>query len=258
MPMQNLTLIGLSRQISLHRELEVVANNIANIDTTGYKADGSVFHEFLMPLARNGAFQGTDQRLSFVHDRATWHNFSNGALRQTGNPLDVSIDGDAFLVVQTPRGERYTRNGALQINATGQLVTTSGDAVLGDGGPIQFQPTDSNVSINPDGTITVREGGNAASDSQRGRLRLVRFDQVQTLLKDSSSTFRAPQGTVPQPADTSVRVVQGSIEASNVRPVVEMARMIELTRSYTAIANLLQQSSDRRLNAIDKLAEVPA
>jgi len=161
-------------------------------------------------------------------------------------------------VVQTPRGERYTRNGALQINATGQLVTSSGDAVLGDGGPIQFQPTDSNVSINPDGTITVREAGNAASDSQRGRLRLVRFDQVQTLLKDTSSTFRAPQGTVPQPADTSVRVVQGSIETSNVRPVVEMARMIELTRTYTQIANLLQQTSDARRNAIDKLAEVPA
>ena len=103
-------------------------------------------------------FQGTDQRLSFVHDRATWHNFSAGPTRQTGNPLDVSIDGDAFLVVQTPRGERYTRNGALQINATGELVTLSGDRVLGDGGPIQFQPTDNNVSINPDGTITVREG----------------------------------------------------------------------------------------------------
>ena len=254
----NHALIGLSRQISLHRELEVVANNIANIDTTGYKADGSVFHEFLMPIARNGAFQSNDQRLSFVLDRATWHNFGNGALDKTGNPLDVAIDGDAFLVVQTSRGERYTRNGALQINATGTLVTASGDPVLGDGGPIQFQNTDSNVSINPDGTITVREGGNAASDSARGKLRLVRFAQVQTLLKDTSSMFRAPQGTAPLPAETNVRVVQGTIEASNVRPVIEMARMMELTRTYTMIAGLLQQASDHRRNAIDKLAEVMA
>jgi flagellar basal-body rod protein FlgF len=254
----NHALIGLSRQISLHRELEVVANNIANIDTTGYKADGSVFHEFLMPVARHGAFQGNDQRLSFVLDRATWHNFGNGALKKTGNPLDVAIDGDAFLVVQTSRGERYTRNGALQINATGTLVTASGDPVLGDGGPIQFQNTDSNVSINPDGTITVREGGNAASDSARGRLRLVRFAQVQTLLKDTSSMFRAPPGTTPLPAETNVRVVQGTIEASNVRPVIEMARMMELTRTYTMIAGLLQQASDHRRNAIDKLAEVMA
>ena len=77
-----------------------------------------------MPVARAGGFQGTDQRLSYVHDRATWHNFSTGPIQQTGNPLDVAIDGDAFLVVQTPRGERYTRNGALQINATGELVTS--------------------------------------------------------------------------------------------------------------------------------------
>ena len=172
-----------------------------------------------------------------MHDRATWHNFSIGATQQTGNPLDVSIDGDAFLVVQTPRGERYTRNGALQINATGQLVTASGDRVLGDGGPIQFQQTDSNISINPDGTITVREGRQrrlrlGARQAAAGALRA----DVQTLLKDGASMFRAPDGTAPQPADTNVRVVQGAIEQSNVRPVIEMARMIELTRTYTQIA----------------------
>ena len=134
-----------------------------------------------------------------MHDRATWHNFSTGPTKPTGDPLDVAIDGDAFLVVQTPRGERYTRNGALQINAQGELVTASGDRVLGDGGPIQFQTNDNNISINPDGTITVREGANANSDSSRGKLRLVRFDQVQSLLKDGSSMFRAPDGVAPQP-----------------------------------------------------------
>jgi flagellar basal-body rod protein FlgF len=256
--MENLALIGLSRQIALSRELEVVANNIANLDTTGFKSDGSVFHEFLMPTARHGGFQGNDQRLSYVHDRATWHNFSSGPIRQTGNPLDVSIDGDAFFVVQTPRGERYTRNGSFQVNATGELVTSTGDRVLSDGGPIQFQPTDSNISINPDGTITVREAGNAASDSARGRLRLVRFDAVATLLKDGGASFRAPDGTAPQPADASTRIIQGTIEQSNVRPVIEMSRMIELTRTYTQIANLLQQASDHRRGAIEKLAEVPA
>jgi flagellar basal-body rod protein FlgF len=256
MSMENIALVKLSRQIALHRELEVVANNIANINTTGYKADGSVFHEFLMPLARNGAFQGGDQRLSFVHDRATWHNFATGATRHTGNPLDVSIDGDAFLVVQTPRGERYTRNGALQINATGELVTASGDRVLGDGGPIQFQSTDSNVSINPDGTITVREAGNAASDSARGKLRLVRFERTSTLLKDGASMFRAPDGTAPQPADPSVRVVQGTIEQSNVSPVLEMARMVELSRTYSILSSMVQQMGEHRRNAISKLADV--
>ncbi len=256
--MENTLLIGLSRQIALHRELDVVANNIANIDTTGYKADGSVFEEYLMPVARAGTFQAPDQRLSYVQDRATWHNFSPGAVRPTGNPLDIAIDGDAFLVVQTARGERYTRNGALHLNAQGQLVTTAGDPVLGDGGPIQFQNTDNNIAINPDGTITVREGSNTTSDSARGKLRLVRFDAVQQLQKDGSSLFAAPNGVTPQPAPQSVRVVQGSIEQSNVHSVIEMARMVEITRTYTQIAGLLQQQGDLQRTAIDKLAEVPA
>jgi flagellar basal-body rod protein FlgF/flagellar basal-body rod protein FlgG len=256
--MENALLIGLSRQIALHRELEVVANNIANLDTTGYKSDGSVFEEFLMPVARAGSFPSADQRLSYVQDRATWHNFSAGPLRQTGNPLDVAIDGDAFLAVQTPRGERYTRNGALQINASGELVTSAGDRVLGDGGPIQFQSTDHDIAISQDGIITVREGSNTLSDSARGKLRLVSFDRLQRLQKDGSSMFLAPNGVTPQPAPATVRVVQGAIEQSNVRSVIEMARMVEVTRTYTQIASLLQQQGEMRRSAIEKLAEVPA
>jgi flagellar basal body rod protein FlgG len=211
-----------------------------------------------MPLARAGHFPAGDQRPSYVQDRATWRNFSPGGLKHTGNPLDVAIDGDAFLVVQTARGERYTRNGALQINAQGQLATSTGDLVLGDGGPIQFQGTDNNIAINPDGAITVREGSTSTSDSQRGKLRLVRFDRLQQLQKDGSSLFAAPAGVAPVPATQNVRVVQGSVEQSNVRGVVEMARMVEVTRTYTAIASLLQQQGDLQRNAIDKLAEVPA
>jgi flagellar basal-body rod protein FlgF len=256
--MENAVLIGLSRQIALSRELEVVANNIANLSTTGYKADGSIFQEFLMPVARAGRFQTADQRLSFVQDRATWHNFAPGPTRQTGNPLDIAIDGEAFLVVQTPRGERYTRNGALQINNAGELVTSSGDRVMGEGGVIQFQTTDNKIQISKDGTITVREGANATSDSNRGRLRLVRFPQVQSLLKDGSSLFRAPDGVAPQPADARVKVLQGAVEQSNVNGVIEMARMMELTRTYTQIAGLLQQAGEQRRTAIDRLAEVPA
>jgi flagellar basal-body rod protein FlgF len=256
--MENVLLVGLSRQIALARELEVVANNIANLNTTGYKADGSLFEEFLMPNAQARGFVGADRRLSYVQDRATWHNFAQGPLRQTGNPLDVAIDGDAFFVVQTTRGERYTRNGAFQINAQGELVTSTGERVVGDGGPIQFQSTDSDVSINPDGTITVRENGNSRIDSARGRLRLVRFDAVQRLQKEGANLFLAPAGVTPQDADPKTRVVQGAIEQSNVRSVAEMARMVEVTRTYTQIAGVLQQQSEMRRTAIEKLAEVPA
>jgi flagellar basal-body rod protein FlgF len=250
--MQNALLIGLSRQVALSRELDVVANNIANINTTGYKADGALFEEYLSSAARSAPNQG---RVSFVRDRGTWHDLSGGPIERTGNPLNVAIDGNAFLVVQTARGERYTRNGALQINGTGQLVTSEGDAVLGDAGPIVFQPTDNQVTFSKDGTISVREG-TSKTDSARGSLRLVAFESAQQLRKDGSSTFATAGDAQPQPTKAS-RVIQGSIEKSNVRGVVEMSRMIEITRAYTQLATIMQQQNDQGQQNLNKLAEVP-
>ncbi len=254
--MENGSLIGLSRQMALQRELDVVANNIANLSTNGFKAEGVIFQEHLMPVASANQFSAADRKLSFVQDRATWHDLSQGSVQQTGNPLDVAISGDAFLTVQTPRGERYTRNGAMQVNANGELVTSEGYRVLGDGGPITLQPGDRDVSISSDGTISVREGKNT-TDSLRGKLRLASFAEPQRLQKDGTSTFMAPEGVTAQPA-TNVRLVQGAVEKSNVRSVIEMTRMIEVTRSYTQIAGILQQQSDMRRSAVEKLAEVPA
>jgi flagellar basal-body rod protein FlgF len=243
----------------LSRQLDVVANNIANLNTTGYKADNSMFEQFLMPVARENRFNVPDRQLNFVNDRGTWHNFQPGALQQTGNPLDVAIKGDGFLVVQTPDGERYTRNGALQLNNLGELVTLAGDKVLGENGPIVLQLTDRDIAITKNGTIKVREGQSLNSDSTRGKLRLVTFADPQQLRKDGASTFAAPNGVTPTPVpDANANVVQGAVEKSNVRPVIEMTRMIELTRAYTEVATLLQQQSDLRKNSIQQLAEVPA
>jgi len=253
--MENTSLVGLSRQIALARELDVVANNIANVNTTGYKSDNAVFHEFLMPGVRASQFRGADQRVSFVQDRATWIDFTQGAVQPTGNPLDVAVSGNAFLTVQTPRGERYTRNGALQINSQGQLVTSEGLAVVGQSGPIVFQPTDREISIGIDGTISVREGQNT-TDAQRGKLKLASFAQPRLLQKDGTSTYMAPAGVTAQ-VPTDAKVTQGAIEKSNVTSVTEMTRMIEITRTYTQIAQILQNQSDMRRSAIDKLADVP-
>ena len=255
--MENSALVGLSGQIALQRELDVIANNIANINTSGYKSDNSVFQEHLMPVARANQFRGNDRALSFVQDRATWIDFSQGPLEQTNNPLDVSVSGNAFLTVQTPRGERYTRNGALQINAQGQLVTSEGLAVVGTNGPIVFQPTDREISISLDGTISVREG-QATTDTQRGKLKLATFDQPQLLQKDGTSTYMAPNGVAAQVAANTIRVNQGTIEKSNVKSIMEMTRLIEVQRAYTQIASMLQSHSDMRKSAVDKLADVPA
>ena len=130
--MQNALLVGLSRQVALARELDVVANNIANLNTAGFKADGARVRGIHQSGRTLRNFMGADGRISFVQDRATWIDLSQGPLERTGNPLDVAINGKGFLAVQTPRGERYTRNGALQINANGELVTSEGYQVLGD------------------------------------------------------------------------------------------------------------------------------
>ncbi len=249
--MENASLIGLSRQMSLRRELDVVSNNIANINTTGFKGDTAVFEEYVMPGASHGRFPLSHRKLSYVHDRATWHDLSQGPLRQTGNPLDVAIDGKDFFVVQTPEGERYTRNGSFQINPAGELVTTQGYRVMGDRGPIQFLTDDKDITIATDGTIAMPNG------TTRGKLRLVAFDNPQGLQKAGFSTFSAPNGVNAQPTQRP-RVIQGSIEESNVKSIVEMTRMIEVTRSYTQVASLLQQHGDMRRSSIERLAEVPA
>ena len=111
-----------------------------------------------MPGAHEDNFVGSDRRVSYVQDRGTFRDMSQGPVAETKNPLDLAISGNGFLVVQTAAGERYTRDGGLQLNNQGQLVTAAGDPVLGTSGPIVLQPTDHDVNVSPDGTITVVEG----------------------------------------------------------------------------------------------------
>ncbi len=135
-------------------------------------------------------------------------------------------------------------------------MTAGGNPVLGNSGPIVFQPTDKQVSIASDGNVTVLEGTNPL-DSVRGKLRVVGFAQAQNLQKEGSNLYSAGQGNAAQP-DTASKLRQGFVEKSNVNSVLEMSRMIEVTRTYTQISNLLQQQSDLHKTAIDKLADVPA
>ena len=182
---------------------------------------------------------------------------SQGPIERTNNPLDVAINGKGFLVVQTPRGERYTRNGALQINNTGELVTSEGYQVLGDSGPITFQPKDRSITISEDGTISAREGSN----TNRLSTRPVAHRRASTSPASCRRTEAAPSPRRPTSApqaDKTSRIVQGAVEKSNVRGVIEMSRMIEVTRNYTQVAtHAAAGSSDMRRTAIEKLADVP-
>jgi len=248
-------LVALARQMALERQFDVVANNIANLNTTGFKSSTAVFEEFMASGAGDSSFAGADARVHSVLDRAAVRDFGQGPIQQTGNPLDIALDGDAFVAVQSAGGERYTRNGALQINAAGELVTADGDKVAGDAGPIVFQTTDHKVAISTDGRITVIEGANT-TETLRGKLKLVSFAQPQRLEEAGASLFAAPPGLAAQPA-AKVRVLQGAIEGSNVNGVLEMTRMIEINRTYSQIASLLQSQDEEHRNSVDKLAQVP-
>jgi flagellar basal-body rod protein FlgF len=253
--MENALLIGLSRQAALERQIDVIANNIANVNTAGYKSDSTLFETYLNTPAHEDNFVGGDRRVSFVQDRGTYRDLTQGPSQETRNPLDVAIDGPAFLAVQTPQGERYTRDGNLHINSQGQLVTAAGNPVLGSGGPIVFQPTDHDINITPDGAVTV-VAGTSTTDSIRGNIRLVSFPDAQKMLKEGFNLYAAGEGGAPQ-ADTKSRVQQGFIEQSNVNAVSEMSRMMEVSRAYTQIATLMQQQSELQKTAIQSLADVP-
>jgi flagellar basal-body rod protein FlgF len=253
---ENALLIGLSRETTLERHLAVISNNLANVNTNGYKADQMLFEEYLNSGAHEDNFVPADRRVSYVQDRGTFRDMTQGAFQQTSNPLDVAINGAGFLAVQTANGERYTRDGNFQLNNVGQLVTQSGDAVIGTAGPIVFQPTDHDITISADGTVTVLEG-TSRNDSIRGKLRVVSFADAQKLLKQGNNLFSVPNGTTPA-QDTKSTVQQGFVEKSNIHSVVEMSRMMEVNRTYSNIATMLSQQSDLHKSAIEKLADVPA
>lgn len=245
--MENALLIGLSRQVALKRQMSVVANNLANMNTAGYKAGTMLFEEHLMPVARMNDQTGPDKRLSYVLDSATYLSFREGAYKQSNNELDVALSGDGWLVVETPDGERYTRNGQLKLDADGQLVTPSGYPVLGEGGPITIGPNEIGIEIAKDGTISTSQG-------TKDRLRVVQFEKNAELKKEGETLFSTTQQA--EPAE-DVRVLQGVVEQSNVQPISELTRMIETVRAYTSMSQMLSREQDLRRQAIEQLGTPP-
>lgn len=245
--MENAQLISLSRQVALQRQMDVVANNLANINTTGFKSEQMLFEQYLMPVAADKDFAYPDQPLHYVEDWTTIHDMSNGSITLTGNPLDVALNGNGFLTVQTAAGERYTRSGALQINNEGTLVDLDGNPVLGDGGPIQFDASDTDITISGTGMISTNNG-------DKGRLALVEFPSPEQLAREGNNLYAPLPDAVSQPA-TTTRITQGAIERSNVSGVSEMTEMIRVSRAYESLASTMQKQDDLRRTAIQRLGE---
>jgi flagellar basal-body rod protein FlgF len=245
--MENAQLISLSRQIALQRQMDVVANNMANINTNGFKSEDLLFQDYLMPVAKDNDFGGQDSKLHYTEDWSTIHNMETGPIEQTGNPLDVALSGPGLLSVQTPQGVRYLRNGTLTIDAKGTLVDLNGNPVLGDSGPIQFDSSDTDISIAKDGTIS-------SSNGTKGKLAVSEWANPQVLARQGDNYYSGPAGT----AATTTQVLGGSIERSNVSGVTAMADMIRVERAYQTLANIMQQQDDLRTTAVQRLGDVTA
>lgn len=240
--MENTVYIALSQQTALRRQLQVIANNLANMNTPAYKNESLVFERYLMPA-------GVGHTLSYVEDYGVVRNESEGPLQKTGNPLDVAIDGPGYLTVQTPNGVQYTRDGHLQLNGRGQLVTGAGYPVLDTAGqPITLDPRSGSPSIASDGTISTPAG-------PLGKIGVVEFANPQAL-REAEGGYYTAKTQAPLPAQNT-QVMQGMIEQSNVNPMVEMTRMMTLLRDYQSTQNVLKADNQRRMAAIQNLAKVP-
>jgi flagellar basal-body rod protein FlgF len=167
---------------------------------------------------------------------------------QTGNTLDLAITGPGYFVVQTPNGERYTRNGHFKLDDQGNLVTEDGFQVQSDGGAITLQPQDGDLQVAADGTVSTRL-------QLLGKLRVVGFANERTLKKVGGGLYDAAGQTAQ--ASTTARVHQGLVERSNVEPVIEITHMIEVLRAYQMSSDLTKSGEDLLKQAIEKLGAVP-
>lgn len=237
--MDNAGYVTLTRQSGLAREMQTVANNIANAATTGYRAEGIIFSEYVKPV-ENGA------SLSMGQGNVRNTSFDQGALSQTGGTFDLAIEGDGFFLIETPAGERLTRAGAFSPNAEGELVTYDGYRVLDAGGAPVFVPTGlGDVAISADGTLS-------AAGQPLGQLGLVAPIAPRDMVREDGVMFRADAGYEPA-ADASI--LQGFVESSNVNAVGQLARMIEVQRAYEMGQSFLDAEDERIRAALKALTQ---
>jgi flagellar basal-body rod protein FlgF len=241
--METPTYIALSRQMTLRSQMDVVANNIANANTPGFKAEMLLMSEVELP-------SDPTTELSYVQDFATARDFSPGALRPTGNDLDLAIQGNGFFAVQTPEGTRYTRVGRFELSGDGTLVTSQGYPVLSGGSAVTLNPDDGPVNVAEDGSISTDRARNGQQQQVVGKLDVVDFQNRAALTPAQDNLFDA--GTEAPIAATG-KVAQRMLEDSNVNSIVEMTNMIEVTRNYQAVQRFLDAENDRQRRAINSI-----
>lgn len=239
--------VGLSHQMAMRRNLEIIANNMANMNTTAFKKEAVIFQEYMVTMDRTETPQA--RQVSYVQDKAIIRDFIEGKFRPTENPLDLALNGQNFFQVQLPDGStRYTRNGHFSLSSDGTLVNSNGHPVLdAGGGTIQFQPDDREINVSPDGSVSTKGRGLV------GKIGVVTFQNLGKLEKVGDSLYKTDEApTTPQ----SYNVMRGMIEDSNVEPIIEMTNMINVSRQYQMMAKALDDQQELFTKSINRLAKV--
>ncbi|TGY90015.1 flagellar basal-body rod protein FlgF [Marinicauda algicola] len=241
--MDNAMMIGLARQQTLRQAMDISANNIANTSTTGFKAEQVLLETDAATRARHSDGPG---RLAFVDEWGVGRDFSQGALQGTGRPLDLAIEGEGFFALETEAGERFTRDGRFTLSAEGEIVAADGARLLDEGGfPIRLAPEGGEIEVRANGEV-MQDGVPVA------RLALTRFEAPGQLSKTGDNRYSAPEDAARETVlDPVVR--QGFIEASNVRPVMELTRMMEISRTYASVTRMINQTDELGRKALERL-----
>ncbi len=241
-------LVSLSHQVAMERQMDIIANNIANMNTTSYKRESVMFNEYLSDIG--GSLPDSFKKVSFVQEMGVAREMTNGELLTTSNPLDVALEGGGMFKVRKANGDTaYTRNGHFALSQDNELITAAGHLILDEEDQtIQFPPNSPTFKIAEDGTVSTKETG------QIGKIGVLQFENYGAMKKIGDNLYSAEEVGVP---GTGYRLAQGMLETSNVSPVLEITNMIHLSRAYAQTANLIdkvQQSTSSAINRIAKFA----
>jgi flagellar basal-body rod protein FlgF len=244
--MDNALYVGLSRQMVLRREMDIVANNIANTDTTGFKVESLM--EKTDPEEPAFTLQGP-RPVKFVTSDGVLRDFGQGSLRRTDAPLDLAIEGQGFFQVSSPGGPRFTRDGRLRLDDTGRLVTENGLPVMDDGGgEITLDPSKGQLTIAEDGTVS-------QGTTRIAKLGVFTFPTLGTLEKVGDNLYQNTSNQQPQTA-SAARVRQGMLEGSNVQPILQITRMIEVSRAYEQMTKIMDATAELSRTAVQRMGKL--
>ncbi len=256
--------IAASAGLKQQSKLDIIANNLANLNNSGFKRDGVVFKEIIAPFEKDGGLEEarnellppgqSNEGVAYVGINGFYTDHTQGAVIATGNSLDIALEGDGFFKIDTPAGERYSRKGNFRLDTQNRLVTQEGNPVLNKAGsPVVIDANGGAIGIDASGVVTV---GNGINNINVGQINLVRFENRELLAKEGSGLYKKKDPDSSELVATTTSARQGFLETSNVNTMEEMTEMISTMRGFEAYQKVIQsidEADDQAANAIGRV-----